>query len=183
MEPHSSFDIPLEALSDGTHRFTFHLDTPFFVAHEGALLDGGDVGAHLEVDKVRGHYTLHFGGAGGVDVECDRCLQPVRIPIDFDEEVVLKFGGTAIREEAEVIYLPVGTDELNVARVLYELVTLSVPIAHTHDDAGETCDPEMTKFLASEEAATATPEDDSAGREISEDSPWAALRGFEPSDN
>lgn len=183
MEPHSSFDIPLEALSDGTHRFTFHLDTPFFVAHEGALLDGGDVEAHLEVDKVRGHYTLHIDGEGAVDVECDRCLQPVRIPIDFEEEVVLKFGGTAMREEAEVIYLPVGTDELNVARVLYEIVTLSVPIAHTHDDAGETCDPEMTKFLASEASAEADPAAGSTDQPIPEDSPWAALRGFEPSDN
>ncbi len=179
---HSNFEIPLEALADGTHRFNFRLEPDFFAAFGGDLIRGGEVSATVEADKVRGNYTLRFRGDGAVEVECDRCLEHFPMPIDFEDELILKFEGLSVREDAEVIYLPVGSEAFDVARLLYEYATLAVPMSHVHEDADLACDPEMLKYLNAQEGQVSKDEteDDSS---IADDSPWAALRGFSGSDN
>ena len=98
---------------------------------------------------------------------------------------MIKFeSGEAPRDDQDdVVYVPFGTETFNVARLLFEVIGASLPMAMTHDVADLACDPEMLKYLnatTAEEAPAGTSDQDG---EIPADSPWAALRAFKGQQN
>jgi uncharacterized metal-binding protein YceD (DUF177 family) len=101
---------------------------------------------------------------------CDRCLEAFDLPIEDTQVLLVKFDEKEW-EDAEVVYILKETPKLNVARYIYEFVSLAVPLTKTHDEAGEECDPEMLKFL--------TKQDEDAPDEPPTSGPlWDALKGF-----
>ena len=50
-------------------------------------------------------------------------------------------------EDADVVFILKGTPSLNVARYIYEFINLAIPIIKTHDATGDSCNPEMLKYL------------------------------------
>ncbi len=98
---------------------------------------------------------------------CDRCLEDFNLPVEDEQSLLVKFHETEW-EDADVIYILQGTQSLNIARYIYEFINLAVPITKTHDDAGESCDPEMLKFIEQEKDES---QDDSS-------SIWDSLKGL-----
>ena len=177
MDAHASFDIPLETLSPGAHEFSFQLDDGFFAAFETELINRGAFGVTLEIEKVRNQYnlTVHFDGVAGVD--CDRCLEPFNLPLRGEEEVVIKYDDLNPREEGEVIYVAHGTDRYNVAKLIFETIGVTLPMAIFHEEAGLTCDPAMLTYLNTEGPSDEEMRTDDAS-DIPADSPWAALQAL-----
>ena len=109
-------------------------------------------------------------------MECNRCLDPFFLPVADEQRLLVKFGEPN-EEDPDVIYIPYGTTQLSVAQYLYEFILLSIPLAPTHEDANEACNPEMVKYLTSPPEAEAAPESPDAETP----SPWAALKQFKSS--
>lgn len=178
MDSAPSFDIPLETLKPGVHQFDYQLDDAFFAAFDTDLLRRGKFTAQVEIERVRSQFNLTVSFAGAAGVDCDRCLEPFTLPLEGEEEVVIKYDSTDPREEDDVVYVPHGTEHYNVARLLFETIGVSLPMSVVHDDADLDCDPAMLAYLAS---ADETPEQHPSAAidgEIPADSPWAALRGL-----
>ena len=177
MEPSPSFDIPLETLKPGVHQFDYALDDAFFAAFETDLLRRGAFTAQVEIERVRSQYNLVVSFAGAAGVDCDRCLEAFSLPLEGEAELVIKYDSADPREDDDVIYVPHGTEHYHVARLLFETIGVSLPMAVFHEDAGLQCDPAMLQYLDDDTEAAPSHEDASDG-DIPADSPWAALRGL-----
>ena len=179
------YDLPLEALRPGDHAFAYALDDAFFARYDSELVRGGDFDVALDVSRVGNQFTLGLHVAGSAAVTCDRCLGAFELPLDVRDEVVVKLDNGPAREEEEVIYLPFGTERLDVAKVIFDAVGLALPMRISHEVAGLPCDPSVTRYLDAPAAAPGAGGTELTDPDIPEDSPWSALRELrvDPSDN
>ncbi len=183
MEIRSEFYIPLETLArDGVHTFSYDLDDAFFASFESGLLAAGEFKATVEIERIRSQFNLLVRANGTAVVECDRCLDPFSLPLIVEEEMVIKYDSEKPREEAEVIYVPIGTEFFNVSKLIYDFIGVSLPMSRVHEDAGLECNPEMVQYLVGSESESTTEEDEDK-QELPEDSIWSALRDFKDSEN
>jgi uncharacterized metal-binding protein YceD (DUF177 family) len=90
---------------------------------------------------------------GWTQVDCDRCLDPLKIEISSKEHIIVKFDDKLSEnseDDNDVILLPYSEDRINVAQHLYEFAHLNLPIRRVHevDENGKsTCNAEMISKL------------------------------------
>lgn len=126
------FTIQYVGLKEGEHNFEYQIDKPFFDYFE--FDDFNDVNLQVSLDFVKKAtlMQLHFKVDGVVNVDCDLTNEPYDEPINGELEIVVKFGQEYNDENEEILILPYGEYELNVAQYIYELVILSVPNKRVH---------------------------------------------------
>ncbi len=166
MDALDHFSIPVSGLGDGLHEYQFVIESDFFQLFEGSPIQEAEVDVYLDFEKRPDMYIMNFDICGTVVTTCDRCLEEFGLPVEDYQTLLVKFD-EAESEDAEIIYILRGTQKLNVAKFIYEFINLAVPMAKTHDDAGEKCNPEMLKFLTNleEEKKSSNPV-------------WDALKGL-----
>ena len=171
MHPLAAYNILFSGLKNGTHRFDYLIEHPFFEAMEFSPIKEGRVWINLELSKHETMMVFEFHIKGTVHTTCDRCLEEFDLPIEGQQKLIVKFGDTAFEETDEVVVIPRGEHEFNVAQYIYEFIMLLIPIkvAHPEDEDGNfTCDPSALDLLSSSE-------DDTAG-EPETDPRWEALK-------
>lgn len=179
MDLHPSFDIPLETLAVGEHEFSYRLDDAFFAAFDTDLLRRGHFDVVIAAEKIRGQVNLDLRYRGAAGVDCDRCLEAFELPLSGEDSFVVKFDTEQDIDDGEVIYVPYGTERFNVAKLIFDSIGLSLPMAKYHEDAGLPCDPTVSRYIVDEnEAAAPIPEVTDAETEIPADSPWHALEAL-----
>lgn len=155
----ANFLIPLNGLVTGETQFFWLADKKFFEDFDNSeILD-----AKLEIDVIVEKSGTYIGVDCMVDgeltVECDRCLEPLTMPIEVDILLSVKYGLDEFIEEAkdsedtddredeerEVIYLEQDEAELDMSQIIYDYVYLSLPIQRIHPE-GE-CNPEVVKHI------------------------------------
>ena len=171
MDALDHFTIPVSGLRMGHHTFNFSVQSEFFSHFEGSPLKRGDLAVLLDFDKRSDMWELHFHIRGQVSTQCDRCLEEFSLPMEIEEQLLVKFAEEEWEDDT-VVYVLAGTPRLNVARFIYEFINLAVPMVKTHSNAGALCNPEMLKFLRSKEEAERDENPES------QSSVWDALKGF-----
>ena len=107
----------------------------------------GKVKAQLNVEKKSDHLVLDLTLNGTVDTECNRCTDDIAYPLDEQYDLLVKYDENP-REEDEIIYLSPDSPDFNCAKILYDLVTLAVPINRTCDEvADKNCNEEILERL------------------------------------
>lgn len=157
----SQFKLPLKSLPKGVHDFTYHLDKQFFVNMESQDVRDADVNVGLEVTYGNDIYHLAFSVKGTVVVPCDRCLDDLTIEIDTSYAVKVKYGDDYREESDDLIEIPESDNYLNIAYMLYDTVSLAIPIKHVHP-LGK-CNRAMSSLLKKHRAAM--PDDPDAALE------------------
>jgi uncharacterized metal-binding protein YceD (DUF177 family) len=152
-QPLLEFIIPIGGLSNGLHDYTFTIEDSFFANFEYSLIKHGKVVVNLELDKRIGVYELNFELEGEVHTECDRCSEPLALDVASEERLLIKFAEEE-SEELDVVYILTGTQELSVAKFIYEFVHLAVPFVKTHENIGERCSQIIDEFLSAENDVT-----------------------------
>jgi uncharacterized metal-binding protein YceD (DUF177 family) len=146
MDALDHFSIPVSGLSIGLHEFQFAIDSEFFLSFEESPVQDAQVDVLLQFDKRHDMYIMNFDINGTVVTTCDRCLEEFGLPIEDSQTLLVKFDEKE-SEDADIVFILRGTTRLNVAKYIYEFINLAVPMAKTHDDSGESCNPEMLKLL------------------------------------
>jgi uncharacterized metal-binding protein YceD (DUF177 family) len=158
----SQFTIPFSGLKEGKHLFDFSADHRFFAGFEESEIEKGSVNIQVELEKRTTYLRLKFMLQGEVELICDRCLETYSQPIESTNPMLVKFSETETDDGDEVIYIHPGAHQVDVAKLIYEFIILSIPIRHVHPDNEEgksLCDPEMLQKL-DEYKATDLPEID-----------------------
>ena len=112
-----------------------------FEAFESTEIKDGQCEVSVGVDRSEKQLTLDVGITGHVVVECDRCLEDCRVPIDFEGQLVVKFSDEVHEYDGEVMWMLPGEDRVELAQYIYESIVLSLPYQRVHPE-GE-CNPEM----------------------------------------
>ena len=169
----SDFVIPLNGLSVGKTTFEWSFGKEFFEVFENTeILDAGlYVAAQAEKS---GRYTgIDCHIKGYVSVACDRCLEPVRLPVDTVALLSIKTG--AGKEEVsgdedgrEIVWLDPEDMDFDLAQVIYDYVCLALPVRRLHPE-GE-CNADVLMYLESGiKVSAGTPEAES-------ENPFASLK-------
>jgi len=114
-----------------------------------------DACIHVQVTLVKraSFLELHFVLEGWAEVNCDRCLYPVKLDVSSEAQMYVKFDEHADETESEdndIVILSYDDDQLDVAQYLYEYAHLSLPIRRVHPndaDGRSTCNEEMIRKL------------------------------------
>lgn len=135
--------IDLKRLPIGVHQFDVELDDDFFAAQEKSEILSGKVVGQATLNLREEDYLLNIAVRGTVFVVCDRCLDPMPIEINVEQEIWSE-------EEEEAITNPQSpitntNRELDLSWLAYEIVSINIPIVHSHQ-AGE-CNQQMELLL------------------------------------
>ena len=141
MEVAQRYSIAWKGLKNGRHDFRFEVDKALFEAFESTEIKDGRCEVSVGVDRSEKQLTLDVGITGHVVVECDRCLEDCRVPIDFEGQLVVKFSDEVHEYDGEVMWMLPGEDRVELAQYIYESIVLSLPYQRVHPE-GE-CNPEM----------------------------------------
>ena len=137
MSMESHYTIDLKRLKIGTHEFEVTLDDGFFKNLEKTEVLGGKVEAKIALNLREEDYWLTIAVHGTVIVTCDRCLDPMSLEIDANDE--FDSSDASLNGDASL------NDELDLSWLAYEIVSINIPVVHCHQ-AGE-CNKQMELLL------------------------------------
>ena len=135
MSEKNHYIIDLKRLPVGTHTFDITLDDAFFKSLEKTEVLSGKVECQATLNLREEDYQLNIAVRGTVFVVCDRCLDPMPLEIEVNDEMI-----DSLNDAAE---LP--NDELDLSWLAYEIVSINIPLVHSHQ-AGE-CNTQMELLL------------------------------------
>ena len=75
---------------------------------------------------------LHFDVKGTLELPCDVSMELFNYPIDADYDLIVKFGTPNSQITDEILILPEGSYQINVAQYFYEMVVLNLPLKRVH---------------------------------------------------
>ena len=137
MSRQDHYMIDLSRLPIGTHVFEIQLDSDFFASLEKSEILSGDVAAKIVLNLREESYELNIAVRGTVFLVCDRCLDPMPLDINDEQEIW--------SEEEENDLSPMTTHQLDLSWLAYEIVSINIPLVHSHQ-AGE-CNKHMELLL------------------------------------
>lgn len=108
------------------------LDNIFFVEQTDGELLGGRVEVDLRVRLGSADtYSFRYVASGTVQVPCDRCLEPVEIPIAFEETLLVAHGDDS-DADGDCILIPFSQLSYDTAWDICELTMLNLPLQRVH---------------------------------------------------
>ena len=148
MSEKSHYIIDLQRLPVGTHSFDYQLDDEFFASLEKSEILSGQVAAKATLNLREEDYQLNIAVHGTVFVVCDRCLDPMPLDINDEQEIW--------SDEEESLNTKPST--LNLSWLAYEIVSINIPLVHSHQP-GE-CNKQMELLLHDHLCDDPDPEED-----------------------
>ncbi|MCM1369214.1 MAG: DUF177 domain-containing protein [Candidatus Amulumruptor caecigallinarius] len=141
----TAYKVELASLRDGHYEREFEIGTEFFKNMENTDVLGADVHVHLNLVKKNDMYDCRFHLQGSMQIQCDRCLEPMDHDVDTDYHVVVKYGDNYDDGADNLLVIPYSNTYLNVAYILYDTLLLTIPLRHVH--APGKCNREMLEAL------------------------------------
>jgi len=138
MSEQNNYIIDLSRLSIGTHVFDIQLDDEFFKSLEKSEILSGNVSAKVTLNLREEDYSLNIAVRGTVFVVCDRCLDPMPLDIDDEQEIFSE-------DEEEMSDDKSQMSTLDLQWLAYEIVSINIPLVHSHQP-GE-CNQQMELLL------------------------------------
>ncbi|MGB5554395.1 MAG: DUF177 domain-containing protein [Flavobacteriaceae bacterium] len=129
---HKEYSIPFSGLKQGKHRFEYVIEKKFFESFEYDEFNDAHIGVQVILNKTSTMLELEFYAKGSVNVDCDITSEPFEQPITTDLKLVVKFGDDFNDEDDELLVLPHGEHQVNIAQYVYEMLVLAVPQKRVH---------------------------------------------------
>ena len=180
MAKFSLYKIPLRTLAPGVHTYEYELDRKFFEAIDGEEVKKGNVNVILNVRRTSSSFELNFDIEGVIKVPCTRCLDDMKLEVDTESRLIVKFGSEYSEESDEIVIIPEDEGEINIAWFLYEFIALTIPIKHVHP-RGE-CNGIVSSKFKKHQAVSADDEEDDSDDLIDDDSEPQEDEGSQQSD-
>jgi uncharacterized metal-binding protein YceD (DUF177 family) len=147
----------------GIHYFTWDISALFFELFEFSFFEKGALDIRLEVEKKENMILLVFDVSGTIELICDRSLDAFDYPLKLNETIILKYGDTPEEISDTIEIITPDTQLINIARYIYELISVSIPMKKLHprysDEDGDE-DEMIYSSKIGEEKEEETPEAD-----------------------
>lgn len=144
----SQYIVQFGGLPHGVHEFEFEVKDKFFQEIENSVISQAEVEVKATLTKQNNLLQMHFSISGTIGIDCDRCLKGYGYPIEAEENLVIKHGNPDESND-EILVIPEGDSEFDVAQYLYEYIVLAVPARKVPCEADEEfeCDYETLERL------------------------------------
>jgi uncharacterized metal-binding protein YceD (DUF177 family) len=144
MSEQNHYTIDLKRLPLGTHSFDIQLNNDFFASLEKTEILSGTVDCKATLNLREEDYQLNIAVHGTVFVVCDRCLDPMPIDIDDEQEI--------FSEDEDC-----PAETVDLSWLAYEIVSINIPLVHSHQPGG--CNQQMELLLHDHLCDEPEPED------------------------
>ena len=132
MKPLKAYDIQFVGLKLGKHIYDYEINQTFFEYFEFDEFNTINVNLNIHLEKKTTLLELNFSGNGSVNLNCDVSNEPYDQLINFNFNLVVKFGQEYNNENDSILIIPHGSYEINIAQYIYELIVLSIPQKRIH---------------------------------------------------
>jgi uncharacterized metal-binding protein YceD (DUF177 family) len=129
---HKEYIIPFSGLKEGRHEFHYKVDNKFFQSFGFQEFNSAAIGVDVQLDKRSTVLEFAFRAEGTVNVDCDLSSEPFDQPVSSTLALLVKFGEEFNDEDDEILILPHGEHQVNIAQYVYEMLVLSVPAKRVH---------------------------------------------------
>lgn len=132
MKSLKEYTIPFIGLKLGKHHFDYQIDKSFFELFEYDDFNDANVQLDLVLEKKTTLLELHFEVSGSVNINCDITNESYDQELNSEYTLVVKFGQEFNGDFEDIVILPHGEFEINVAQYIYEQIILSMPAKCIH---------------------------------------------------
>lgn len=132
MTERKEYAIPFSGLKQGKHEFTYKIGNSFFQSFDFQEFNSARIEVKVTLDKQTTVLDFDLKAKGTVNVDCDLTREPYDQPIEAELELVVKFGETYNDEDDEILIIPHGEHQVNIAQYIYEMLVLAVPAKRIH---------------------------------------------------
>lgn len=132
MKKLNEFLIPFIGLKLGKHQFEFQIDKGFFESFDYDEFESCNIKVSVVLEKKSTMLELEFKHKGTVHVPCDLTSEMFDLPIKGKMRMVVQFGESYNDDNDELLILPHGEHQINIAQMVYEMIALSVPFRRVH---------------------------------------------------
>nr|WP_315198156.1 DUF177 domain-containing protein [uncultured Flavobacterium sp.] len=132
MSKTKEYTIPFVGLKLGKHKFEYQISNAFFEIFDYNEFQNSDIKVNVVLDKQSNLLELNFKHEGTINVPCDLTSEDFDLPIKGKLKLIVRFGETFNNDNEELLILPFGEFEIDIAQYIYELIILSIPLRRTH---------------------------------------------------
>ncbi len=132
MKVTNEFLIPFIGLKLGKHQFEYQISKAFFEHFEFDEFESANIKVNIVLEKKNTMLELNFKHSGTINVPCDLTSEDFDLPIKGSLKLIVRFGETFNDENEDLLILPIGEHQIDVAQYIYEMVVLSIPLKKTH---------------------------------------------------
>ncbi len=126
------FFIPFTGLKLGKHKFEYEIENTFFESFGYEEFNGVSIALTAILNKMTTIMELDIHAEGTVNVNCDLTNEPFDQEVDLDLQLLIKFGHEYNDEDDEILVIPHGEHQINIAQYVYEMLVLGVPQKRVH---------------------------------------------------
>ena len=126
--------IQFAGLKEGRHEIEFDVDDSFFEQFESSEIKKGKLAVRVILDKNRQVLEMGFFIQGTVQSICDRCLDELDLPLQYQGKLFFKFGEESYELTDEIIILSSSEYKINISQYIYEFIHLALPYRKIHPD-------------------------------------------------
>ena len=172
-----AYTIQFVGLKQGEHHFEYDIDDAFFENYGYDDFNSIAVKVDLQLVKKPTLMEFIFHMHGKANVNCDLTNEPYDHPIEGNYTLVVKFGEEYNDELEDILILPHGEYEFNVAQYIYETTVLALPKKRVHPKVEDgMMDSEILDKL--EELSIENDEKSGADKDEEIDPRWEKLKDF-----
>jgi uncharacterized metal-binding protein YceD (DUF177 family) len=132
MKIENEFLIPFIGLKLGKHQFEFQINNKFFERYDYHEYENCDIQVGVVLEKKSTHLEISFKHKGTITVPCDLTTEMFDLPIKGKMNLIVKFGEEFNNDNEEILIVPHGEYQVDIAQYIYEMIVLSVPTKRVH---------------------------------------------------
>jgi uncharacterized metal-binding protein YceD (DUF177 family) len=132
MSKTKEYVIPFVGLKLGKHKFEYQINNAFFEIFDYNEFQNSDIKVNVILDKKSNLLEIDFKHKGTVNVPCDLTSEDFDLPVKGKLKLIVRFGDTYNNDNEELLILPFGEFEIDIAQYIYEMIALSIPLRRVH---------------------------------------------------
>ncbi len=132
MTTRKEFSIPFSGLKLGTYTFEYKIKNKFFESFDFHEFNKAAINVVVVLNKLSTVLELDMSAKGTVNVACDLTNEPFDQDLTAALQLVVKFGEEYNDEDDEILVIPHGEHQIDIAQYIYEMLVLSVPPKRIH---------------------------------------------------
>jgi uncharacterized metal-binding protein YceD (DUF177 family) len=124
--------IPFVGLKTGKHHFEYQINNAFFEIFDFHEFNNSNIKVNVVLEKNSTMLDLTFKHKGTVNVPCDMTNEEFDLPIKGSMKLLVRFGDAFNNDNEDLLILPHGEFQIDIAQYVYEMIVLSVPLRRVH---------------------------------------------------
>ena len=124
--------IPFAGLKLAKHQFEYQINNAFFEIFDYNEYQDSNIKVNVVLKKTSTLLELNLKHKGTVNVPCDLTNEDFDLPIKGKMKLIVRFGEEFNNDNEELLILPHGEFEIDIAQYIYEMIVLSVPLRRIH---------------------------------------------------